>query len=62
MAEDRIARRKLEEEKEKEHIAVEEEPGRMLWPWDVQHLVLFLRRDFFFENYPSGPMCFAFSM
>ena len=62
MAEDRIARRKLEEEKEKEHIAVEEEPGRMLWPWDVQHLVLFLRRDFFLENYPSGPMCFAFSM
>ena len=45
MAEDRIARRKLEEEKEKEHIAVEEEPGRMLWPWDVQHLVLFLRRE-----------------
>lgn len=45
MAEDRIARRKLEEEKEKEHIAVEEEPGRMLWPWDVQHLVLFWRGE-----------------
>ena len=63
MAEDRIARRKLEEEKEKEHIAVEEEPGWMLWPWDVQHLVLFLpRENFFFWKLPSGNLTYYITM